>query len=75
MRGKPRLSPGGAIRRGRRERGGGGLKDEDQDVDLPDLGDERQRQGDGGPDKVHGDEKGAPGQPVGEGADNGRHAT
>ena len=41
--------------------------DEDQDIDLPGLVDEGQRQGDGGADEVRGDQESAPGQPGGKG--------
>lgn len=57
---------------GRGEGGGGGLEQQDQDVDLPDLGDEGQGEGGRGTGDVHGDEERAPGYPVGEGADQGR---
>lgn len=56
---------------GRGEGGGGGLEQQDQDVDLPDLGDEGQGEGGGGAREVHGDEQRAPGYPVGERADQG----
>lgn len=61
------VGDGRLERRG--EGGGGGLEQHDQDVDLPDLGDEGQGQGGDGAGEVHGDEERAPGYPVGERAD------
>ena len=46
---------------GRREGRGRRLQQEDQDVDLPDLGHEGQQQRDRRPDEVHRDQKGAAG--------------
>lgn len=46
---------------GRGEGGGGGLEQQDQDVDLPDLGDEGQGESGRRAGEVHGDEQRAPG--------------
>ena len=47
------------------------MEDEDQEVDLPDLIDEREKKSDTSPDHVHRYQEGAAGQPIGEGADDG----
>ncbi|PRD26010.1 UNVERIFIED_CONTAM: hypothetical protein NCL1_39267 [Trichonephila clavipes] len=52
---------------GRREAGGCRLQNEDQQVDLPDLGDEGQAQRDGRSHEVQRHEQRAPREPVGEG--------
>ncbi len=62
----------GRLKSGR-ERCRSRLKHEDQDVDLPDLADERQADRDGGAQHIHRDEKGATRQPVGKGAYDGSH--
>ena len=50
------------------------MQQEDEDVDLPDFGDERQQQRDRRPNQVHRHQEGPPGKLVGEGPDDGCHA-
>mmetsp|Transcript_53139 Transcript_53139/g.124386 ORF Transcript_53139/g.124386 Transcript_53139/m.124386 type:complete len:448 (+) Transcript_53139:344-1687(+) len=59
---------------GGRECGRGGLQHEDQHIDLPDLSDERQQQGDRCAHQVQSDEQSAAGQLFGEGGGHRRNA-
>lgn len=51
---------------GRREGGRGRLQHEDQNIDLPNLGDERQENGNGGADEIERHQHGAPRHTLGE---------